>query len=144
MWPGVTDAYILGELQGSIDAFQLHFSKSPIAIIWPGGGFSQRSVEVAGSLGYRLGFTVNPRGPLMYNWVPLADDKDARRPSWEAEGRLGNPLLVLPRYWDGDAAAHLADVITLNLEASAAAVETRSLELDYYNIVCAPRLGEFP
>ncbi len=59
MWPGVSDAYIMGELQGSIDAFQLHFNKKPIAIIWPGGGFSQRSVEIARQLGYQLGFTTN-------------------------------------------------------------------------------------
>ncbi len=76
MWPGVSDAYITGELQGSIDAFQAHFNKTPIAIIWPGGGFSPRAVEIARQLGYRLGFTTSPRGPLMFDWIPLSDTAD--------------------------------------------------------------------
>lgn len=59
MWPGVSDAYIIGELQGSINAFKLHFNKVPIAIIWPGGGFSTRSVQLARQLGYQLGFTTS-------------------------------------------------------------------------------------
>ncbi len=144
MWPGVSDEYITGELQGSIDAFQLHFGKSPIAIIWPGGGFFQRPVQIARELGYRLGFTVNPRGPLMYNWVPLADEVDPRRPSWTPEGTMGDPLLVLPRYWDSDAAAHLQDVVQLNLDAAAHAESNRQVELDYYDIVCSPSLGPLP
>jgi hypothetical protein len=144
MWPGVADDYIYGELQGSIDAFQLNFDKSPIAIIWPGGGFSQRSVEIARELGYRLGFTVNPRGPLMYNWVPLADEDDPRRPSWKPEGGMGDPLLVLPRYWDTDARSHLADVVQMNVDASSQAQAGQAAELEYYDIVCAPTYGPIP
>ena len=144
MWPGVTDAYILNELQGSIDAFQLHFNKSPIAIIWPGGGFSARSVEIARQVGYRLGFTVNPRGPLMYNWIPLADETDPRRPSWEPEGGMGDPLLVLPRYWDRDAAEKIGEIVQLNLDAAAYAESNKTAELDYYDIVCSPTFGPLP
>jgi hypothetical protein len=144
MWPGVSDTYITSELQGSIDAFQLHFGKSPIAIIWPGGGFFQRPVQIARELGYRLGFTVNPRGPLMYNWVPLADETDPRRPSWTPEGNLGDPLLVLPRYWDSDAADHLAEVVQLNLEATDYTESNRQVEMDYYDIVCSPSYGPLP
>ena len=47
-----SDAYILGELQGSIDAFQEHFNKTPIAFIWPGGGFTPHAVAIGPK--YRL------------------------------------------------------------------------------------------
>jgi hypothetical protein len=144
MWPGVSDAYIMGELQGSIDAFKAHFNKTPIAIIWPGGGFSTRSVEVARQLGYQLGFTVNPRGPLMYNWIPLADANDPRRPSWASEGQVNDPLLVLPRYWDTDALKHLDDVVQISQDAAAYAEQNKATELEYYDIMCAPSLGPIP
>jgi hypothetical protein len=144
MGPYATDDYIYGELQGSIDAFQLHFDKSPIAIIWPGGGFSQRPVEIARELGYRLGFTVNPRGPLMFNWVPLADEVDPRRPYWMPEGGMGDPLLVLPRYWNTDASAYLDDVVQMNVDAAAQAQAGQATELEYYDIVCAPTYGPIP
>jgi hypothetical protein len=144
MWPGASDAYITTELQGSIDAFQLHFKKVPIAIIWPGGGFSSRSVETARQLGYRLGFTVNPRGPLMFNWVPLADTSDPQRPSWIPEGPLNDPLLVLPRYWDTDAIIHLPKVVQIGQEAAAYAQQNKTTELEYYDIVCAGQYGPLP
>ncbi len=144
MWPGASDAYITSELQGSIDAFQLHFHKTPIAIIWPGGGFSSRSVEIARQLGYQLGFTVNPRGPLMFNWVPLSDINDPQRPSWTPEGSVNDPLLVLPRYWDTDAIIHLDDVVQMGQEAAAYAEQNKATELEYYDIVCAPQYGPIP
>ena len=34
-----TDEFITGELQGAITNMQKYFNKTPIAIIWPGGGF---------------------------------------------------------------------------------------------------------
>ncbi len=144
MWPGVSDAYIMGELQGSIDAFKLHFNKVPIAIIWPGGGFSARSVEIARQLGYRLGFTVNPRGPLMFNWVPLANADDPQRPSWTPEGPVNDPLLVLPRYWDTDAIIHMDNVVQISQEAAAHAEQNKATELAYYDIVCSPTYGPLP
>jgi hypothetical protein len=144
MGPDSPDEYILGELQGSIEKFQEHFGKTPIAIIWPGGGFGERPVELARQLGYRLGFTVNPRGPLMYNWVPLADELDPRRPSWLPEGGMGDPLLVLPRYWDTDAITHMDEVIDMAQQAAAYALQNRDVELEYYDIVCAPAKGPIP
>jgi hypothetical protein len=144
MWPGVSDAYITSELQGSIDAFKLHFNKTPIAIIWPGGGFSARSVEIARQLGYRLGFTVNPRGPVMFDWVPLSDVNDPQRPSWIPEGSVNDPLLVLPRYWDTDAILHLDKVVQISQEATAYAVQNKATELEYYDIVCSPTYGPIP
>jgi hypothetical protein len=144
MWPGVSDAYITGELQGSIDAFQAHFNKTPIAIIWPGGGFSPRAVEIARQVGYRLGFTTTPRGPLMFDWIPLSDTLDPRRPSWTPEGAVNDPLLVLPRYWDTDLITHLDKIVQISQEAAAYAEQNRTTELEYYDIVCAPQYGPVP
>jgi hypothetical protein len=141
MGPDSTDTYIYGELQGSIDVFQQSFGKHPIAIIWPGGGFAERPVEVARELGYRLGFTVNPRGPLMYNWVPLADSLDPNRPFWMPEGQMNDPLLVLPRYWDTDAILHMNEVIQMGQGAADYAAAQRSVELEYYEIVCSSTYG---
>ena len=141
---GSSDSYILGELQGSIDAFKQHFNKTPIAFIWPGGGFTPHAVQLARSVGYKLGFTVNPRGPLMYNWVPLADQPDAQHPLAIAEGPVNDPLMVLPRFWDTDARSHLDEVRQIGNEAAAYAEQNKATELDYYNIVCAPTLGPIP
>ena len=139
-----TDAYLYGELQGAIDAFEVHFNKRPIAIIWPGGGFGIRPVAVADELGYQLGFTVNPRGPLLFNWVPQADAKDPMRPSYIPEGPAGMPLLTLPRYWDTDASQHIDTVRQIGNAARAYAEANRETELLYYDILCAPTYGALP
>lgn len=139
-----SDAYILGELQGSIDAFRQRFNKTPIAFIWPGGGFTPRSVELARQVGYRLGFTVNPRGPLMFNWIPQMDAFDPARPSYLPEGPAGDPLLTLPRYWSPDARMHIDEVRLIGKEAAAYAEANRAIELAYYDIVCAPTYGPIP
>jgi hypothetical protein len=99
---------------------------------------------MARQLGYELGFTTNPRGPLMFNWVPLSDSEDSRRPSWAPEGPVNDPLLVLPRYWDTDAILHLKDVIQIGQEAAAFAEQNKATEQEYYDIVCAPTLGPIP
>ena len=65
---------ITRELEGSLLAFAKRFAKTPYAIIWPNGGFGLRPVQAARQLGYQLGFTANARGPVMYNWIPLADE----------------------------------------------------------------------
>jgi hypothetical protein len=139
-----TDAYILGELQGPLDVFREHFNKIPLAIIWPGGGFTPHSVKVARQLGYRLGFTINPRGPLMFNWVPLADSGDPMRDTWIPEASVNDPLMVLPRYWDTDAIKPLDDVMQIGQEAAAYAQANKSTELDYYDNICFPVYGALP
>jgi hypothetical protein len=98
-------------------------------------------VEIARQLGYRLGFTVTPRGPLMYNWVPLADVFDPNRPYWLPEGEMNDPLLVLPRYWDTDAIQHMDEVIQIGQDAAAYAASQMLTELDYYEIVCSSTHG---
>jgi hypothetical protein len=139
-----TDAYIQGELQGSIDVFREHFHKTPIAFVWPGGGFTPHAVQLARQAGYRLGFTTNPRGPLLYNWIPLAEDGDPARPTWIPEGAVHDPLMVLPRYWDTDAAKHLDEVVQLSKDAAAFAEQNKPVELAYYQSVCAEKYGPLP
>lgn len=137
----VSDDYIYGELQGAITAFEQHYGKRPIAIIWPGGGFGQRPVQIARELGYRLGFTINPRGPVMYNWVPQAAEKDPNRPYLMPEVPAGDPLLTLPRYWAPDASLYLDTVRQIGNAARAYAAENRETEVLYYNLVCAAQYG---
>ncbi len=139
-----TDEFIIGELQGSITNIQKYFNKTPIAIIWPGGGFGLRPVQFARKFGYRLGFTINPRGPIMFNWVPLADQQDPARPLYLPEGPVNDPRMVLPRYWPSQVLTSLDTVRAIGDQAAAYADQNKSTELDYYNIICAPTYGPIP
>ena len=139
-----TDEYIRSELQGSIEGIRQYYGKTPIAIIWPGGDFGVRPVQMARQLGYKLGFTATPRGPIMFNWIPLADANDAGRPVYAAEGYVNDPLMVLPRYWDTDAISKLDEIRIMGNEAAAYAEQVKPVELEYYDIVCAPSLGPLP
>ena len=139
-----TDEFLTGELQRSMTNIQKYFDKTPIAIIWPGGGFGVRPVEFARKFGYKLGFTINPRGPIMYNWVPQADQQDSGRPSYIPEGPAGDPLMTLPRYWDTDVRTHLDEVRTIGKDAAAYAEQNKAAELEYYSIMCAPIYGVIP
>ncbi len=139
-----SDEFILHDLRGSKDTIQQYFGKDPIAYIWVGGGFTPHSVELARQVGYRVGFTINPRGPIMYNWIPLADQPDPARPNWIAEGSANDPLLTLPRYWPSQALAQLDTIRAIGNDAATYAQQNKSVELDYYNIVCAPTYGMIP
>ncbi|MCL4268317.1 MAG: polysaccharide deacetylase family protein, partial [Anaerolineales bacterium] len=138
------DDFIMSEMSGVITTFQKYFNKTPIAYIWPGGGFSKRAVEIGTDLGYKLGFTVNPRGPVMYNWVPQADTFNASNPLAIPETPAGNPLMTLPRYMDISAGEQIGTVIALGDEATAYAEQNKAIELEYYDIVCAPTYGALP
>jgi hypothetical protein len=139
-----TDDFLTGELQGSAKNLQTYFNKTPIAIIWPGGNFGARPVQVARQFGYRLGFTINPRGPVMYNWVPLADQQDPARPIYLPEGYVNDPRMVLPRYWPYQVRAELDKVRTIGNQAADYAAQNKATELEYYDIMCAPTLGVIP
>ncbi|NQU30316.1 MAG: polysaccharide deacetylase family protein, partial [Anaerolineae bacterium] len=139
-----TDEFLVGELQGSITGIQQHYGNTPIAIIWPGGGFGVRPVQTARDLGYRLGFTTNPRGPVMFNWVPQTDIKDEQRPYFIPEGPVNDPLMTLPRYIDIAAGSHIDEVRVIGKEAAAYAEQNKAVELEYYDIVCAPNYGPIP
>jgi hypothetical protein len=137
-----TDEFLAQELKGSMENLQTYFHKTPVAIIWPGGNFGVRPVEMAREFGYRIGFTINPRGPLMYNWVPLADQKDPARPIYLEEGYVDDPRMVLPRFWPYQVRASLDMVRTIGNQATAYAEQNKTAELEYYNIMCAPAYGE--
>lgn len=139
-----TDQFITGELEGSVTNIQKYFNKTPIAIIWPGGGFGIRPVQFGRKFGYRLGFTVNPRGPIMFNWVPLADQGDPGRPLELPEGPVNDPRMVLPRYWPSQVLPNLDLVRAIGDEAAAYAQQNKATELQYYDIMCAPKYGPIP
>ncbi len=139
-----SDDYLTSELQGAITNIQKYYNKTPIAIIWPGGGFGARPVQFARQFGYQLGFTVNPRGPLMYNWAPLADQSDPQRPFYIPEGPVGDPLMTLPRYWPNQVLPNLDAIRMMGHEAAAYAEQNKATELEYYDIVCAPTYGPIP
>ena len=139
--PNSTDDFIRSELQGSIDNLHKYFEKTPIAYIWPGGGFTLRGAQVAREVGYRVGFTVNPRGPIMFNWIPLSDASDPGRPAWIPEGPANDPRLTLPRYWPMQVLAQLDTIRVMSKDAAAYAEQNKATELEYYDIVCAPALG---
>lgn len=136
-----SEEFIRSELQGSIDLIKQHFNKVPKAIIWPGGNFGYKPIQIAEELGYQVGFTVNPRGPVMYNWVPLADEADPGRPSYLPDGTY-NPLFVIPRYWDTDVNNHIDSVRQLGKAAKEYLLANRETEITYYDIVCKPILGD--
>jgi len=135
---------IARELKGPIDPFIDQFRKNPIALIWPNGGFGQRPVVAARQLDYQLGFTSNSRGPVMYNWVPLANEFDPERPTYIPEGTLNDPLMTLPRYWPREALNAIDKVRITGEEAKAYAEASKAAEFEYYRIVCEPTYGPMP
>jgi len=148
-----TDEYIRSEMGTARDELREHFyckgqadcaSDQPLAYIWAGGGFSKRGAEIGRELGYKLGFTTHPRGPLMFNWIPQAETLDPARPLWAPEGPVGDPLMTLPRYWSTDAAYRIDEVGNIGEEAAAYAAANQAVELEYYDIVCKPVTGEIP
>lgn len=135
-----TDEFLYGELQGSIDKIQEYYGHTPEGIIWPGGNFGFRPIEIAKEVGYKVGFTVNPRGPVMYNWIPLLEGEDPTRPAFLQDGNQ-DPLFVIPRYWNTDASQHIDTVRQIGKSAKEYILANRETEIEYYNIVCAPKLG---
>jgi hypothetical protein len=139
-----SEEYMRSEMFGSVNTIQAVYGTTPIAYIWPGGSFTSRAAEIAQEAGFKLGFTVNPRGPVMFNWIPLGNGYDAARPSYLPEDQVANPLMVLPRYWDQDASIHIDSVRVMGKEARAFAEQNRAVELEYYDIVCKPITGDIP
>ncbi len=138
------DEFLKTEFEKSIADLQTNFHKTPVAIIWPGGGFGKRPVDFARQYGYRLGFTINPRGPVMFNWIPLADHADPARPAYQPEGYVNDPPMVIPRYWPYQVQANLDNVRNIGKDAAAYAEQNKAAELEYYDIMCAPTLGPIP
>ncbi len=139
-----SDEFIMSEMNGAITSLQKYMNKTPIAYIWPGGGFSARAVELAPQLGYKLGFTVNPRGPVMYNWIPQADTVNQSNTLAIPETPANNPLLTIPRYWDVNARGELDTVRQIGEQATLYEQQNKATELEYYDIVCAATYGPIP
>lgn len=139
-----TDEFIKTEFEKSIADLQTNFNKTPVAVIWPGGSFGVRPAQYARQYGYRLGFTINPRGPVMYNWIPLADQADPARPSFLPEGYVNDPRMVIPRYWPYQVRENLDTVRNIGKEAAAYVEQNKPIELEYYDIMCSPTLGPIP
>lgn len=152
-----TDEYILSELNESRRIIQEHFyckdydtgqqfttcdTQQPLAFIWPGGSFTPRAANLARENGYRIGFTINPRGPIMFNWIPQAETADAASPSWLPEGPVDDPLMTLPRYWSYDTLYRIDEVVLIARQAQAYAEINRQAEIDYYNYFCRESYGE--
>lgn len=135
---------IARELQDSLEAFDKNYLKAPYAFIWPNGGFGLRPVEAARLLKYKVGFTTNPRGPVMYNWVPLADEIDPARPTLTPEGSINDPLMTLPRYPASQAFEGIDQVRAIGKEAAAYAETSKEAELYYYDLVCSEAYGRIP
>ncbi|NWF65241.1 MAG: hypothetical protein HXY38_13160 [Chloroflexi bacterium] len=135
---------IARELQGALTGFANHFGKTPTAILWPNGGFGHRPVEAARQIRFKLGFTANLRGPVMYNWVPLADSSDPQRPELRPEGQINDPLMTLPTYHPKDALASIDVVRIIGETAAEYAAANRDSEFKYYETVCEPEFGPMP
>ena len=135
------DGILSNALKGSAEAIQEHFNKTPQAIIWPGGSFGNRPIEAAKAYGYQIGFTMNQRGPIMYNWIPLSDASDPSSSDVRTDGSQ-DPLFVIPRYWAPDALPQVDIVRQIGDSAREYYESIRKTELEYYDIVCKPSMGE--
>jgi len=135
---------IARELQGSLDGFASTFSKTPTIIVWPNGGFGIRPVDAARQLRFKIGFTANARGPIMYNWVPLANEADPERPDLIPEGPIGDPVMTLPAFPAQDALYAIDLARMIGKEASGYALKNKDIEHKYYEIVCADSYGPMP
>lgn len=135
---------IARELQIAIKAFEKYYIKMPYSITWPNGGFGLRPVEAARLLKYQLGFTSNQRGPVMYNWIPLANEADPERPEFLPEGTINAPLMTLPRYPAGTALTFIDQVRTIGEDSAAHAELNKDTELFYYDMVCSEDFGKIP
>ena len=123
----VSEDYIIGEIFGPILPMREHFGKRPVVFIWPRGIFTPLAVKIAAEANYQIGFTAYPRGPLLFNWVPLGQD----------EQKAGNPLMVLPRYWSTTAISALYEASQISQSASTFYQEHKSDDLAYYSQFCS-------
>lgn len=114
------------ELVKPIEQIQKYLGQTPIAFIWPGGNYTPQSVSEARETGYRLGFTVRARGPILFDWIPQGDEE---QPS-------ADPLLTLPRYWSTNAYNALYDAIRVSDEVRQNAEEQKPVELAWYAANC--------
>ena len=128
---GMSDEEIREEIAGPIPILEEHFGYRPMAFVWPGGNFTQRSVEIAREEGYGLGFTIQSRGPLLFDWVPLGEEERA----------VGDPLMVLPRAWSTAATVNLLEADEIGDQAARFAAENQQAEAAWYAGSCGGALS---
>jgi peptidoglycan/xylan/chitin deacetylase (PgdA/CDA1 family) len=118
------------EIEGSITPLEQHFGQTPIAYIWPGGNFTPQAVRIARAAGFELGFTIQARGPLLFNWIPQGEQERAYQ----------DPLMLLPRYWDTAALLNLEQAAEMGEAAQAFAMENYPAEAAWYRQNCGSTL----
>ena len=138
-----SEEYLSDELSKFVGIFENRYHKAPITIIWPGVP-GHNFPKAARENGFRLGFTQNARGPIMYNWIPQAEVKDPHRPAYYPERSFDDPLMTLPRYWPLQVIDILDQVRLTGRAAAEFAEQNRQTELDYYSIQCTPEYGPIP
>ena len=135
-----SEGFLSDQLKNYTDIFEERFNKAPLAITWPGKP-GLNFPRAARGLGIRLGFTTNARGPVMYNWIPQADNEDPSRPAYYPEGPYDDPLMTLPRFWPSQVVDSLDKVRLIGKFSAEYAEQNKEIELEYYDIVCAQDYG---
>jgi len=126
-----TDAATLREeIFGSIPILKEHFGQEPIIYVWPGGNYTTLAVELAQEAGFRLGFTVHSRGPILFNWIPQG----------EKERAIGEPLMTLPRFWSSAAVLNLEQAVQISEAAIEFAQANYASEAAWYAASCGGEL----
>jgi hypothetical protein len=118
------------ELYDPLPVLEEHFGVRPRAIIWPGGNFTTAAVRLARQAGYTLGFSTYSRGPLMFNWIPLGKE----------ESLVGDPLMVLPRFWSTAVYLNLEQAVSIGEQAYLSAMANYDAEADWYHTNCGGHL----
>lgn len=127
-----SEAYLEGEIYKPIPILEEHLGHRPVALIWPGSGFTPHAAVVARQAGFELAFTSYARGPLMFDWIPLG----------ALERQVGDPLMVLPREWGSTGLAEqLTKYTQLGGQAATQARASYAEEAAYYGGACG---GELP
>jgi len=120
------------EIYKPIEVIQEHFGTIPQALIWPGGNFTQEAVLIAKEAGFKVGFTVFSRGPILYNWIPLGQE----------EMTVTDPMMVLPRYWSIEGVNALEEALEVSEGARLEAESLRDQELNYLETYCLSGLDD--
>ena len=123
---------VINEIYKPIEVIQTHFNTTPVMVVWPGGNFTQSSISIAREAGFKLGFTVYSRGPLMFNWIPQGD----------AELAMGDPLMVLPRFWSTAADVAFDQAVLISEQAQQHAKAVKAFELRLFEHYCQPEEGK--
>jgi peptidoglycan/xylan/chitin deacetylase (PgdA/CDA1 family) len=132
IYPYTPEDLVKSEIWDSTPVLEQHTGKTPLAFIWPGGDFTPFSVLVAEVGGYKLGFTVHSRGPIMFDWIPQG----------EPERAINAPFMLLPRAWAGSANVNLDEAVRISQQAAAFAEQNYPVEAAWYHTYCGGELGK--